>query len=150
MLETVAGERPVAPASSTWVSPPCFLTASTMRPRFASRRDVCEPGVRLSSATRPTLPGSVALGEDVRHGSLTPDRAGRGGSRRPHRGPDRGETDVQWRRIHVARTVVGRHPRRRRTGPATRQGGRWWSRPAPDGDGGAGFGRVVLRVTGGD
>src|SRR5665213_914603 len=51
MLETVAGDRPVAPANSTWVSPPCFLTASTIRARLASRSEVCDPGVALVMLT---------------------------------------------------------------------------------------------------
>src|SRR5690606_35616215 len=73
MLETVAGERPVAPASSTWVRPPCFLTASTMRPRLASRRDVCDPGVRRWSAMRPRIPAESRFAGN---------RAVRGGMRR--------------------------------------------------------------------
>src|SRR5690554_7497211 len=45
MLDTVAGDSPVAPASSTWVNPPCRFTASTIRARLASRSEVCDPGV---------------------------------------------------------------------------------------------------------
>ncbi len=43
-LETVAAERPVTPAISTWVSAPCSRTASRTRRRFISRSEACDPG----------------------------------------------------------------------------------------------------------
>ena len=51
MLETVAGESPVEPASSTWVRCPWCFSDSTMRTRLASRSEVCEPGVGLRLGT---------------------------------------------------------------------------------------------------
>ena len=55
MLETVAGDSPVAPASSTWVRWPWCFRESTMRARLASRSEVCDPGVGLRLATSDTL-----------------------------------------------------------------------------------------------
>src|SRR4051812_26782304 len=51
MLDTVAGESPVDPASSTWVRWPWRFRESTMRARLASRNEVCEPGVGFRLAT---------------------------------------------------------------------------------------------------
>ena len=62
MFETVAGERPVAPASSTWVRCPWCLSESTMRARLASRSEVCEPGVGLRLATCDTLHAALGWG----------------------------------------------------------------------------------------
>ena len=51
MFETVAGESPVTPASSTWVSDPRCVTALTMRALLASRNDVWDPGVARPALT---------------------------------------------------------------------------------------------------
>ena len=52
MFDTVAGDRPVTPASSTCVSEPRCWTALTIRARLASRSEVWEPGVTRSLPTR--------------------------------------------------------------------------------------------------
>jgi hypothetical protein len=51
MFDTVAGESPVEPASSTCVRWPWRFRESTMRARLASRNEVCEPGVGFRLAT---------------------------------------------------------------------------------------------------
>jgi hypothetical protein len=44
MFDTVAAERPVMSTSSICARLPCVVSASTIRCRFASRSDACEPG----------------------------------------------------------------------------------------------------------
>ncbi|CPU64003.1 Uncharacterised protein [Mycobacteroides abscessus] len=67
MLETVAGDSPVTPASSICVREPRCWTALTIRARLASRSEVCEPGVTRSARTSVRIP---------------PGRARPGGARR--------------------------------------------------------------------
>src|SRR4051794_15603246 len=51
MFDTVAGDSPVTPASSTCVSDPRCWTALTIRALLASRSEVWEPGVTRSLPT---------------------------------------------------------------------------------------------------
>ena len=116
MFDTVAGDSPVTPASSTCVREPRCWTALTIRARLASRSEVWEPGVTRSLPTR----------EGYTRVLSRPDASDIAGPPRAAVRPTRAARQPCHLRLDAVNSPRGRDGRGRRAGSTCRL--RWMKR----------------------